>query len=213
MTAYIHPRFSLGKTIPFHLIPRVLYNHILIITKTTTATTKNITTTNVVIIIITIRTDLIKNHHLATTTTWLWQCKIELGDQGEVLCSAVLVKTRVCGVCSVSRVHKTSLRSILFWICPTTSINTVTVIVTITTSTTTIISIIITTTIVIIINIRTRLFAAQCRKMSIQSFFLFIPLLLPRARMYFMLRLCNCQRVFYMLYRLLSHFLLTYHES
>ena len=58
MTAYIHPRFSLGKTIPFHLIPRVLYNHILIITKTTTATTKDITTTNVVIITITIRTAL-----------------------------------------------------------------------------------------------------------------------------------------------------------
>ena len=53
------PKFSLGKTIPFHMIPRVLYNHILIITKTTTATTKNVTTTNVVIITITIQTALI----------------------------------------------------------------------------------------------------------------------------------------------------------
>ena len=59
ITAYIHLRFSLGKTIPFHMMPRVLYNHILIITKTTTATTKNITTTNVVIITITIQTALI----------------------------------------------------------------------------------------------------------------------------------------------------------
>ena len=44
----------------------------------------------------------------------LWQCN---SDQGEVLYSAVLVKTRVCGVSSVSRAHKTSLRSILFCIC------------------------------------------------------------------------------------------------
>ena len=44
----------------------------------------------------------------------LWQCN---NDLGEVLCSAVLVETRVCGVSSVSRAHKTSLRSILFCIC------------------------------------------------------------------------------------------------
>ena len=32
------------------------------------------------------------------------------------MCPAVLVKTRVCGGCSVSRAHKTCLRSILFCI-------------------------------------------------------------------------------------------------
>ena len=32
------------------------------------------------------------------------------------MCPAVLVETRVCGGCSVSRAHKTSLRSILFCI-------------------------------------------------------------------------------------------------
>ena len=44
----------------------------------------------------------------------LWQCNIH---PGEVLCPAVLVKTRVCGGCSVSRAHRTSLRWILFRIC------------------------------------------------------------------------------------------------
>ena len=37
--------------------------------------------------------------------------------QGEVLCPAVLVKRRVCGVCSVSWAHEAFLRSILFFIC------------------------------------------------------------------------------------------------
>ena len=44
----------------------------------------------------------------------MWQGNIELR---EVLCPAVLVKTRFCGGCSVSRAHKTFLRSILFCIC------------------------------------------------------------------------------------------------
>ena len=35
----------------------------------------------------------------------------------QVLCPAVLVKTRVCEGCSISRAHKSSLRSILFFIC------------------------------------------------------------------------------------------------
>ena len=43
----------------------------------------------------------------------LWLCNI---DPGEVFCPAVLVKTTVCRGCSVSRAHKTSLRSILFCI-------------------------------------------------------------------------------------------------
>ena len=33
------------------------------------------------------------------------------------VCPAVLVKIKVCGGCSVSRAHKTFLRSILFCIC------------------------------------------------------------------------------------------------
>ena len=45
----------------------------------------------------------------------LWQYNI---DPGEILCATILVKTRVCRGCSVSRAHKTSLRSILFSICP-----------------------------------------------------------------------------------------------
>ena len=45
---------------------------------------------------------------LASSQIWLWQYNI---DPGEVLCPAVLVKTRVCGGCSVSRAHKTFLRS------------------------------------------------------------------------------------------------------
>ena len=44
----------------------------------------------------------------------LWQCNI---NPGEVLCPAVLVKTRVCGGCPVLWAYKTSLRSILFCIC------------------------------------------------------------------------------------------------
>ena len=47
---------------------------------------------------------------LASSQIWLWQYNI---DPGEVLCPAVLVKKRVCGGCSVSRAHKTFLRSIL----------------------------------------------------------------------------------------------------
>ena len=53
---------------------------------------------------------------LASWLIWLWQYNI---DPGEVLCPAVLLKTRVCGGCSVSQAHKTFLRSILsVYICP-----------------------------------------------------------------------------------------------
>ena len=44
--------------------------------------------------------------HWKTLRERLWQYNFDLR---EVLCPAVLVKTRICGGCSVSRAHKTSL--------------------------------------------------------------------------------------------------------